>query len=82
MGGYTDSKVLKRQQKRVFKVDFAPFSVSLVNDGYHTFDGMGIRFLSPYIYSDFDIVTENGDIFAVNNKLSKITKCELNPVYY
>ncbi|MBR5528293.1 MAG: hypothetical protein IKV97_04755 [Clostridia bacterium] len=63
-------------------MDFAPFSVSLVNDGYHTFDGTGIRFLSPYIYSDFDIVTENGDIFAVNNKLSKITKCELNPVYY
>lgn len=60
----------------------APFSVSLVNDGYYTFDGEGIRFISPYIYSDFDIVTNDGNIFAVNNVLDKIIKCEINPEYY
>ncbi|MBE7050278.1 MAG: hypothetical protein E7394_05840 [Ruminococcaceae bacterium] len=60
----------------------APFSVSLVNDGYYIFDGEGIRFISPYIYSDFDIVTNDGNIFAVNNVLDKIIKCEINPEYY
>lgn len=59
-----------------------PYSVSLVNDGYYTFDGEGIKFVSPYIYSDFDIVSKNGDIFAINNKLDKITKCEISPEYY
>lgn len=60
----------------------SPFSVSLVNDGYYTFDGEGIRFISPYIYSDFDIVTNSGDIYSVNNVLDKIAKCEINPEYY
>lgn len=60
----------------------SPFSVSLVNDGYYTFDTEGIRFVSPYIYSDYDIVSDNGDIFAVDNKTDKITKCEINPEYY
>ena len=41
---------------------------------------MGI--ISPYIYSDFDIVSDNGDIFAVNNILDKIIKCQINPEYY
>lgn len=61
---------------------YAPYSVSLVNDGYHTFDGEGITFVSPYVYSDFDIVSGDGNIFAVNNKLDKIIKCEINPGYY
>lgn len=60
----------------------APYQVSLVNDGYYTFDGEGIRFVSPYVYSDFDIVSDDGNIFAVNNKLDKIVKCEINPEYY
>lgn len=60
----------------------APYQVSLVNDGYYTFDGEGIRFITPYIYSDFDIVSDNGDIFAVNNILDKIIKCQINPEYY
>lgn len=63
-------------------IEDAPYSVSLINDGYYTFNGEGIRFISPYIYSDFDIVTPYGDIMAVNNKLDKITKCEINPEYY
>lgn len=60
----------------------APYQVSLVNDGYYTFDGEGIRFISPYIYSDFDIVSDNGDIYAINNNLDKIIKCQINPEYY
>ena len=63
-------------------MDYAPYSVSLINDGYYTFDGKGIKFISPYIYSDFDIVSPKGDIYAVNNKCEKITKCEINPEYY
>ena len=60
----------------------APYLVSLVNDGYYTFDGEGIKFVSPYIYSNFDIVSADGNIFAINNDLDKITKCEINPEYY
>lgn len=60
----------------------APYLVSLVNDGYYTFDGEGIKFISPYVYSDFDIVSDEGDIFAVNNILDKITKCEISSEYY
>lgn len=63
-------------------LDGAPYSVSLVNDGYHTFDKNGLQFVSPYIYSDFDIVSDKGDIFAVNNKAGKITECEINPEYH
>lgn len=63
-------------------MDYAPYSVSLVNDGYYTFDGQGIKFVSPYVYSDFDVVSSDGDILAVNNVLDKITRCELNPEYY
>lgn len=63
-------------------MDYAPYSVSLVNDGYYTFDGRGIKFVSPYIYSDFDIVSENGDIIAVNNHLDKIIRCDITPEYY
>ncbi len=63
-------------------MDYAPYSVSLVNDGYYTFDGQGIRFVSPYVYSDFDVVSDDGDILAVNNTLDKITRCESNPEYY
>ena len=32
--------------------------------------------------NDFDIVSDNGDIFAVNNILDKIIKCQINPEYY
>ena len=63
-------------------MDYAPYSVSLVNDGYYTFDGQGIKFVSPYVYSDFDVVSSDGDILAVNNALDKITRCEINPQYY
>ena len=59
----------------------APYQVSLVNDGYYTFDGEGIKFVSPYVYSDFDIVSDGGEIFAVNNILDKIIKCQINPEY-
>ncbi len=62
--------------------DYGPGQISLVNDGYHTFDGEGITFISPYIYSDFDVVSENGDIIAVNQKLGKITRCPISPAYY
>lgn len=63
-------------------MDWGSYSVSLVNDGYYTFDGEGIKFVSPYIYSDFDVVSDDGDILSVNNRLDKITKCEINPEYY
>ena len=60
----------------------SPYSVSLINDGYHTFDGNGIKLISPYIYSDFDVVSNNGTIFAFDNISDKITKCKINAEYY
>jgi len=90
-GDYNSIKILGKVNGKLYlkclwspenHMEDAPYSVSLVNDGYYTFDGEGIKFLSPYIYSDFDIVSNNGDIFAVNNVLDKITKCEIGPAYY
>ena len=65
-----------------YLADYGPGPISLVNDGYYTFDGEGITFISPYIYSDFDVVSENGDIIAVNQKLGKITRCPISPASY
>lgn len=90
-GDYNSIKIIGKSNGKLYLkclwspenyMDDMPYSVSLVNDGYYTFDGEGIRFVSPYIYSDFDIVSDGGDIFAVNNILDKITKCEINPEYY
>jgi len=90
-GDYNSIKIIGKANDKLYLkclwapenyIDDFPYSVSLINDGYHTFDGNGIKFLSPYIYSDFDIVSDNGDIIAVNNKLGKITKAEINPEYY
>ncbi len=90
-GDYNSIKIIGKANDKLYlkclwspenHMDYAPYSVSLVNDGYYTFDGDGIRFISPYIYSDFDIVSDKGDIFAVNNVLDKITKCEIEPDYY
>lgn len=90
-GDYNSIKIIGKANGKLYlkclwspenHMDYAPYSVSLVNDGYYTFDGDGIRFISPYIYSDFDIVSDKGDIFAVNNVLDKIIKCEIEPEYY
>ena len=90
-GDYNSIKIIGKANGKLYlkclwspenHMDYAPYSVSLVNDGYYTFDGDGIRFISPYIYSDFDIVSDKGDIFAVNNVLDKIIKCEIEPKYY
>lgn len=90
-GEYNSIKIIGKANDKLYlkclwspenHMDYAPYSVSLVNDGYHTFDGEGIRLVLPYIYSDFDIVSPEGDIFAVNNVADKITKCEINGEYY
>lgn len=90
-GEYNSIKIIGKANGRLYlkclwapenHMDYAPYSVSLVNDGYYTFDGEGIRLVSPYVYSDFDIVSDKGDIFAVNNVADKITKCEINGEYY
>ncbi|MBR3933152.1 MAG: hypothetical protein IKJ68_04525 [Clostridia bacterium] len=82
IGKANDTLYLKCLWSPENHMDYAPYSVSLVNDGYYTFDGQEIEFVSPYIYSDFDIVSDDGDIIAVNNKLDKITRCEINPEYH
>lgn len=90
-GEYNSIKIIGKANEKLYvkclwspenHMEDAPYSVSLVNDGYYTFDGEGIRLISPYIYSDFDIVSGNGDIYAVNNVADKITKCEMNGEYY
>ena len=90
-GDYNSIKIIGKANGKLYlkclwapenHMDYAPYSVSLVNDGYYTFDGEGIRLVSPYVYSDFDIVSGNGEIFAVNNAADKIAKCEINGEYY
>ena len=72
-GEYNSIKIIGKANGKLYvkclwspenHMDSDPYSVSLVNDGYYTFDGEGIRLISPYIYSDFDIVSGNGDIYA------------------
>ncbi len=90
-GDYNSIKIIGKTNGKLYlkclwapenPMEDAPYSVSLVNDGYYTFDGEGIKFVSPYVYSDFDIVFDSGEIFAVNNVLDKITKCQISPIYY
>ncbi len=90
-GDYNSIKIIGKANGKLYlkclwapenHMDYAPYSVSLVNDGYYTFDGEGIRLVSPYVYSDFDIVSDKGNIFAVNNVADKITRCEINGEYY
>ena len=80
---YNSMRIIgKANGKLYLKCEWAPenpgewgtYSVSLVNDGYYTYDKEGLFFISPYIYSSFDIVSDKGEIISVNNKLNKINK--------
>ena len=42
-----------------------------------------VEYLHNTLYNNkIIIVSDNGDIFAVNNILDKIIKCQINPEYY
>lgn len=50
--------------------------VSAVNDGYFTYDGETLTRLAPYSYSDFDILSPDGDIWQVTGYNMTIKKAE------
>ncbi len=48
--------------------------VSLVSDGYFTYDGTHLEKIADYVYSTFDAVSPNGEILAINRRLGKVIK--------
>ena len=48
--------------------------VSLVADGYFTYDGVKLEKISEYVYSTFDAVSPYGEILAINRRLGKVIK--------
>lgn len=52
--------------------------ISPVNDGYFTFDGERLLKISPWFYSDIDLLTPSGDIYAFINMNGKIKKISAN----
>ena len=79
---YNSMKIIgKAGDKLYLKCEWAPenpgewgtYSVSLINDGYYTYNGQELEFVYPYIYSSFDVVSPYGDIVTVDTKLDKIT---------
>lgn len=50
--------------------------VSAINDGYFTYDGEKLTKIAPYSYSDFDVLSPNGDIWQVTSYNMTIKKAE------
>lgn len=48
--------------------------VSAINDGYFTFDGEALTKIAPYSYSNFDVLSPEGDIWQVTGYNMTIRK--------
>ncbi len=73
LGLYDGKLYLKCEWAPQFGIDGGGHEVSTVNDGYFTFDGENLTKIHNWIYSDEDVLLDDGTIFSLFFRKAKIS---------
>lgn len=55
-------------------LEYCWHDVSAINDGYFEYDGTSLKKVGNYVYSDYDVLSPDGKIWAVSNRNLSVIK--------